>query len=938
MVSMQDSPQNPGSPVELDAVVVTSVGAVAVTADGEIEEYSPAQLKRRLLEGPKVLTCHGRALARRAGLDHVPCFDVLELWAFVHPTLPCLPTPQGIAAALALPAPEGPEQAALCLSQAATALLRDAAQPGRTEASDPAAIAWAMTRGGWPWGPLVLRALDAVHTIGDQQSLRALRVWQVLPEWEGEAPPPPPPQHPITPDEARKRLADLVQRDAQAAEDRPEQMAYAAAVAPSFDRKPAEDAPQMVLAEAGTGTGKTLGYLAPATVWAEKNDAAVWVSTYTRNLQHQIDRELRERATHLRRKGRQQVVIRKGRENYLCLLNLEDAVGFAATNPPDAVAAGLMARWVAATRDGDMTGGDFPGWLPDLIGRARSLGLADRRGECIYSACPHYSRCFIERNVRRARKADIVVANHALVMVQTALGGLDEGWLPSRYIFDEGHHLFDAADGAFAGHLTGQETAELRRWLIGADADRRRSRARGLKARVEDLLGDAEDAFEALTEIDRAARALPAEGWPQRLRVQPKDGELDVAGGPAGAVERFLAGVRQQVWARAAGRDGPFALEVEPDDPIGGLLEAAKALDDALERLQRPLRALAKALEDRLDNEAESLDPALRQRIDAAQRGIERRAIIDIAAWRSMLGVLGKKRPEGVVDWFGIDRIDGRELDVGYYRHWIDPMDPFSRAISGSAHGLLVTSATLTDGSGDDADDWEAAERRTGARHFMIPPQRTRVPSPFDYPNQTKIIVVNDVRKDDLRQVAAAYRALMTASDGGALGLFTAIGRLREVHRHLAPAMQEAGLPLYAQHVDGIDVATLVEIFRGDEQSCLLGTDAVRDGVDVPGRALRLIIFDRVPWPRPSILHRARRQAFGARQWDDELTRLKLKQAYGRLVRRATDHGCFVLLDPMMPTRLATAFPEGVEVLRMGLSEAVDQVRRFLVRTNDISG
>lgn len=104
----------------------------------------------------------------------------------------------------------------------------------------------------------------------------------------------------------------------------------------------------------------------------------------------------------------------------------------------------------------------------------------------------------------------------------------------------------------------------------------------------------------------------------------------------------------------------------------------------------------------------------------------------------------------------------------------------------------------------------------------------------------------------------------------------------------------------------------------------------MRDGVDVPGRSLRLLVFDRVPWPRPNILHRARKAHFGGRAYDDMIARLRLKQAFGRLVRRADDQGVFVLLDPMMPSRLQGAFPDGVNVQRMGLAEAVQEVRRFL--------
>src|SRR3546814_12312035 len=129
-----------------------------------------------------------------------------------------------------------------------------------------------------------------------------------------------------------------------------------------------------------------------------------------------------------------------------------------------------MARWAARTRNGDMVGGDFPGWLADLFGPQRTLGLADRRGECIYSACQHYKKCFIERSVRAARQAEIVIANHALVMIQAAMGGGDDGPLPTRYVFDEGHHLFEAAASAFAARTdkrrVGQESVSTcrNRW------------------------------------------------------------------------------------------------------------------------------------------------------------------------------------------------------------------------------------------------------------------------------------------------------------------------------------------------------------------------------------------------------------------------------------------------------------------------------------------
>ena len=160
-----------------------------------------------------------------------------------------------------------------------------------------------------------------------------------------------------------------------------------------------------------------------------------------------------------------------------------------------------------------------------------------------------------------------------------------------------------------------------------------------------------------------------------------------------------------------------------------------------------------------------------------------------------------------------------------------------------------------------------------------------------------------------------------------------AISRLRTTYEYISGNMEENGMPLYAQHVDPVDTATLVDIFRDDPNSCLLGTDAVRDGVDVPGDSLRLIVFDRVPWPRPTILHRARRNAFGGRHYDEMLTRLKLAQAFGRLVRRANDRGIFVMLDGQTPTRLMEAMPEGVDIERLGLAEAVQTIRQFFTES-----
>ncbi|WP_417834374.1 ATP-dependent DNA helicase [Thalassospira xiamenensis] len=904
-------------PPDAPVMVVGLRHAVFLSPDGEIEELPHGAAAKRARSQRPILV-HTPASARRMKSDPFPAHDLLELFAFVRPAQFCVPTPRGLAMATGQQACDDLIGQAEALAEAMKRLLQELATLPREKRARALSIAWPMARGHWMWGVPVLAALgadgDGPHKFAVYEGLK---VWKKMGEWAEHAPPPPPGNNPVDPKDARERLKKLL---GEGAEERPQQADYASAVCSAFAPRTAEGTPNIVLAEAGTGTGKTLGYVAPASIWAQKNDGAVWISTYTRNLQRQIDQELNRLYDDPKDK-RLKAVVRKGRENYLCLLNFEEAQRPLAQQPHQAIPLGLMARWASQTRDGDMVGGDFPAWLTELIGGRFTSALADQRGECIYAACPHYSRCFVEKTVRRARSAEIVVANHALVMVQAALGGLDDASMPTRYVFDEGHHLFDAADKAFSAHLTGQEGAELRRWLLGAE-NKGQSRARGLKQRLETLIMDRDELRDAVNAVIVAAQCLPEQGWLMRIH----DG-AEHAKGPA---ELFLAHVRAQVMARAAEGDRGYSIETDCKPAIDPVLASAADLDRALAALEKPAKALIKIIAHMLDEKADELESAERQRLDAAIRSLERRAIMQVAAWRAMLESLVDATPPEFVDWFAIERQFGRDFDVGMHRHHIDPTLPLTAALAPSAHGLVITSATLRDGTGDEMFDWGVAEDRTGASHMPMPAIRAAMKSPYDYAKQTKVFIINDLGRDNPDHVAAAYRELFLASGGGALGLFTAINRLRAVYERLTGPLDDAGLQLLAQHIDGMDVSTLIDIFRVERDACLLGTDAVRDGVDVPGDSLRLIVFDRVPWPRPDILHRARKAAFHGARYDDMLTRLRMKQAFGRLVRRAEDRGVFVLLDNRMPSRLLGAFPEDVNVQRVGMREAIEQTRAFL--------
>ncbi|HWU26606.1 MAG TPA: helicase C-terminal domain-containing protein [Rhizomicrobium sp.] len=899
------------------SLVPAARGAVLATAEGDARTISLDEA-RTILRAGNVLVAHAAFVASRLKTaPKAPIYDVLELFAFVRPGASCVPSAVGLARALGLDLPQDNTDAARLLRCAADTLLAELrAQPESLRAR-ARPLAMLLARGGWRWGRLVVDCVGENEKI--DSPIAGLDVWRKLPQWEDEAPPGKPSSVPVDIAESRARLEQLI---GSAGEIRPEQIAYAEAATYAFAPRERAGAPKVALVEAGTGIGKTLGYLAPASLWAEKNGAGLWLSTYTRNLQRQIVQEIaRLYPEPVERDAK--AVVRKGRENYLCLLNFEEAAKRTALAPGQRlVALGLIARWIDAGADGDLSGAGFPSFLAASVPLAE---LTDRRGECVYAACSHYRQCFIEQAIRRSRRAPIVVANHALVISQATrdwTGGETSDEAPPerrvRFVFDEGHHLFDAADSGFCALLSGSEMAELRRWIRGPEG-RARSRVRGLEERAKDLVADDDAAMAALEEAVAAAGALAGEGWMSRVHSALA----------RGAGEAFLAEAYAHVSAQCEDGEGFYSREAGTEALGSELLQASRRLANELHRLAQPLAKLASALRTQLDKDADKLETWSRARIEAVARGLERRAKIVLASWIAMLNALdGAERGNDFVDRFEVAREDGRDTDVGLRRHWIDPTIPLAAEVLAPAHGALITSATLRD-SAIGEDDWQAAEVRTGAHHLLEPPRRAAFGSPFRYAVQARVFVVKDVERRDIDALAAAYRELFAAAGGGAIGLFTAVRVLRGVHARIEGPLADAGLALYAQHIDRLDTGTLVDLFRAEENACLLGTDALRDGVDVPGRSLRLVVFDKVPWPKPTILHKARRARFG-KSYDDLLTRLRLKQAFGRLIRSQSDKGCFVILEPATPSRLLSALPSDVPVKRCGLAETIADIKEFL--------
>lgn len=916
-----------------------------LTSEGEILDLSIEQTINKISKEPAVFVIHApityRKLHSPKHINPHEWFDILELAAFIYPTKSLGFTPQSIAKSLGIPCPTPVEaDFLLTIIQHLAQLLQEKQLhfPSESLQAQGAALFYAQ----WKWAPLILDVLKITLPIPTKnlQPNDSLKIWRNLPKWQDTPPRPPPRQLPLERKETLQRLSNLLGPDA---ETRIGQIDFADISRAAFAARNHQECPNVVLAEAGTGTGKTLGYMAPATLWSEKNEGSVWINTYTKHLQRQIEDEFTRFYPDQEEKNKH-VVVRKGRENYLCLLNLEEYLN---TLPQqqyrNKIGLILLCRWAEESNDGDLFGGDLPNWFNDLFNERLLYQLAERRGECIHGACPHYQCCFVEHSIHKAQNADIVIANHALVMQhiswQANNDSAEQSSFPTRFIFDEAHHLLDATDSAYSVAFSMLETSELRRWLLGNEGNKTRSK--GLKKRIHDVIVGDNKLENLLEAILQATHALPVLNWSSHFSTELDDRHVP----NSNPTEYFFHLVYTQIQARSQKNASPIPMPEYYDQnecdlfPIlPQLQEQASILSEYFLQILTPLTQFIQTLEHKLKADIDTLDKYSKDRIETTMSSLERRAINPLSVWVDILNLLdqpneNQQQQQTHVTFLKMDKVGTRILDIGIFHHWLDPTFPFMKTISNYAHGMILTSATLRDDSHHDTEaTWQAAEKRIGTPHLPLAPIRASLACPFDYSKQARIYIINDINSHSISNLAHAYLNLFIASKGGALGLFTAIQRLKAVHQRIIQPLEEKNISLFAQHVDPMNNNSLIELFKSEPHSCLLGTDAMRDGINIPGDALRLVVFEKIPWPRPDILHRERRKYFypeNPNLYDEQLVRLRLRQAFGRLIRTQTDRGIFVILDRRTPTKMLSAFPPDVPIVRIALQDVITSIHEF---------
>ncbi|WP_313968663.1 ATP-dependent DNA helicase [uncultured Rothia sp.] len=579
-----------------------------------------------------------------------------------------------------------------------------------------------------------------------------------------------------------------------------------------------------LLVQAGTGTGKSLGYLVPALARVGESDQPIVVATATLALQAQIvNRDIPRllEALEPRPESQAQVALLKGRNNYLCLHKLE---GGYPEDEPDALfdmpsSTSRVGEEVVRLREwADRTEtGDRDELKPGVSDRAWAQ-VSVSAAECLGRRCPLVEECFSEMARSRAAEADIVITNHALLAIN-AFEGMKVLPEHETVIIDEAHELVDRVTGAVSGSLT-------------------------------------------VAMVRRAARSV-------KKHSKADSGALEMA---AGTLETAFEGLAEGLLKGLDGR----------------LLTAISAVNDAART------ALSDTKPDGQDVDA-GLQMA-RSRVsevhDMSSRILEASAEQDVL-WISRQGGWENGRYVAASD------TDPATLNIAPLSVGLQLRDGLF-----ADRTVILTSATLTVG-----DSFDVAAAALGLQGEGAPRWTSiDVGSPFDYRKQGIMYVAGDLKPPGFgvhEGQLERLRELCEASEGGALGLFSS---KRAAERAAEYMREHSDLNILLQGESSLKA--LVEEFSEDVDSCLFGTMSLWQGVDVPGDSCRLVVMDRIPFPRPDDpIAQARTEAVNRHRGNGFMAvsahhaAIRMAQGAGRLIRSVNDRGVVAVLDSRVATK-----------------------------------
>ena len=655
-----------------------------------------------------------------------------------------------------------------------------------------------------------------------------------------------------------------------------------ARVMPGFETRPsqvdmAHDVSEIIsdggilVAEAGTGVGKSFAYLIPALAWAIGNNERVVISTATINLQQQIFKKDFPTVSALFKKSAKAAVV-KGRANYLCKRRLYEAIEEDALFSDSSLKLRQILEWDNNGGSGDKAdlalADDDPIW-------SRVCSESDF---CLSTHCAYHDKCHVLRVRLEAASAQIIIVNHHVLLADLEAKRLREGGintiLPSYHalVLDEAHALEGSATSLFSETFSKRS---IQRLLVRLFRRKKRKQV-GILPAISTLSGISS------TLVDAA-------------RIQAEK---------AGAASDAFNAVAVALFS-----ENDASLLVRN---LGG--SSRTAFLSALQNLERDIALLVT----RLGEIVETIAPELEEEEPVIDLRLTMHSLQEIAAL-----VPRFKSPEADPDtifWLQLDHKNPKEAVAICTATPLEVAPILAERLFSKVRSCICTSATLTINSS--FQWWRSrvglVNRRSEAAYLSDTNsegpnllQNTRIveksyPSPFPYARHAMLAIDTEAPPPDAAQFQSylneAVTRLLHASKGRALVLFTSHKALRETYDAVAPILEREGILALRQGQK--DRYSLLHTFVHDISSVLFATESFWEGVDAPGETLSLVIITKLPFRVPTDpIQSSRAAAIDARGGNSFVEMsipeavILFKQGFGRLIRHSNDRGVVAVLD-----------------------------------------
>lgn len=654
---------------------------------------------------------------------------------------------------------------------------------------------------------------------------------------------------------------------------------------------------KILISEAGTGTGKSLSYLIPVSIWSVMNKKRVVVSTQTKNLQQQIaqkDMLIVEKIikNYLDKPVYHSVLI--GRNNYLCKQKLDDLLKdnekreslFEEENDIQILFA--IKEWSDRTTDGIITETDIK------IKEEIREEIASEGESCLKKKCPFYDNCFYYKARMEAEKSNIIIANHSLVF-----SSIDEDSkrisLPffSGIVFDEAHHIEDNALKSLAKDFSIQSIIYHLRKIYHQNKQKELGLLPLLYRKASLPYEEVKEKYLQLTNLIEDTLKL---------------------------ITDFLKEHTEQTTSETI--DEEYIQSAEYKTLLFGL-------EDIIKNINKFIGLFQKFEETIIEN---SSNPQVSDTINYIKYRIRRLEEIE-----SIFNLIFKTENEiNFVKWIEISK-----KNIKFCYSPLEVGDFIANSIFSKKDFTIFTSATLTiSGKFDFFKNSIGLPLVTNKEKI-----EAIFPSPFDYEKQALILIINKnlehhkTSKDKLNLI----KELTLISEGGTLILYTSYKRMNESFEILRDDFINAGLVVGRQGNESRNI--LLKKMREINNFVLFATSSFWEGIDVKGDNLRMVIIEKIPFDSvDDPLYSAKVKLIEYKGLNPfinySLPRaiLKLKQGIGRLIRSKTDRGVIVILDNRIIHKsyskaFISSLPGG-KILQGDERTLIDETERFFISIN----